>query len=208
MGGYAIIADVIYGVKNPAGRASVTYYKSTDDLPKPGEMSEYYGKGVTYRYFTGTPLYPFGYGLSYTTFEYSGLKTNASSSIDGCDIIQVTVTVKNTGSVSGDEVVQLYVNQTMSATVPVPQIRLADFSRVRDIAPGASQEVNLILTPRYHSAVYNKTSPTYYEPDVNIEKGDFMIYIGGGQPGYTQGVQSMKLTVATAQSLSKCSNQD
>ena len=208
MGGYAI-ADVILGYKNPAGRASVTYYKSTSDLPQPGQMSEYYGKGVTYRYFNGDVLYPFGFGLSYTTFSYSNLKTNITNQngIDGCDIVQVTVTVTNTGKVVGDEVVQLYVNQTDS-TVPKPNIRLADFERIKDLQPGKSQDVNLILTPRYHSVVYNSTSPTYYQPDVNIEKGDFMIYVGGGQPQYFKGSVSTKITVATAQQLTKCPNQD
>eukprot|EP01084_Bolivina_argentea_P002563 4742_1 len=120
MGAYSI-ADVIYGIANPAGRASVTYYKATKDLPKPGEMNEYAGNGVTYRYFNGEVLYPFGYGLSYTTFKYSNLRTNITNNqANGCDVIKITVTVTNSGSVTGDEVVQLYVNQTMSATVPVP----------------------------------------------------------------------------------------
>lgn len=208
MGGYAI-ADVILGYKNPAGRASVTYYKATSDLPSPGQMSEYYGRGVTYRYFKGDVLFPFGHGMSYTTFSYSNLRSNASNNvIDGCDIVKITVTVKNTGKLIGDEVVQLYVNQSMSATVPVPQVRLADFERIKDLAPGDSKDVDLILTPRYHAAVYNDTSPTYYEPDVNIEKGDFMVYVGGGQPQYYDGKVSAKMTVTTAQSLSKCSNQD
>eukprot|EP00483_Globobulimina_turgida_P008800 UN08818 len=182
MGGYAI-ADVILGIKNPAGRAAVTYYKATSDLPPFGQMSEYYGNGVTYRYFGGEPLYPFGHGLSFTNFTYSNLKTNATNNaMDGCAIIEVTVTVKNSGSVGGDEVVQLYVDQSASASVPVPNVRLADFERIKDLAPGATQDVHLILTPRYHAAVYKKTSPTYFPPDVNIEKSDFMIYVGGGQP--------------------------
>ena len=231
MGGYAM-ADVIYGVKNPAGRAGVTSYLSTSQLPKPGmvllffvcvlitwdgdneclfcmkgEMNEYAGNGVTYRYFKGEVLYPFGYGLSYTTFKYSNLKTNVTSA-KGCDVIKVTVTVTNTGSMSGDEVVQLYVNQTMSATVPVPQIRLADFERIKDLGAGKSQDVDLILTPRYHSVVYNKTSPSYFEPDVNIEKGEFMIYVGGGQPKYFQGAVSQSITITDAAKLTDCENQD
>eukprot|EP00483_Globobulimina_turgida_P000546 UN00546 len=208
MGGYAI-ADVILGIKNPAGRAAVTFYKSTSDLPPLGQMSEYYGKGVTYRYYKGEALYPFGHGLSYTNFTYSNLRTNASNNaMDGCAIIAVTVTVRNSGSVGGDEVVQLYVDQSASASVPVPTVRLADFERIRDLAPGATKDVNLILTPRYHAAVYNKTSPTYFQPDVNIERGDFTIYVGGGQPKYFAGAVSQKLTVSTARSLSKCANQD
>ncbi len=145
-------ADVIFGKVNPVGRATVTYYSSTSDLPTPGEMDEYAGNGVTYRYYKGDGVvFPFGHGLSYTTFAYSNLKLNSSTSIAGCDVVQVTVTVQNTGKLDGDEVVQMYVNQP-KATVAVPQSRLADFERVT-IAAGASVDVNLVLTPRYHSVM-------------------------------------------------------
>merc|ERR1712013_60621 len=208
MGGYAI-ADVLLGLKNPAGRASVTSYRSTSDLPPPGEMKESAGKGVTYRYFEGEPLYPFGHGLSYSTFAYSALSTNASAQgVDGCDVLSVSVTVTNSGKVAGDEVVMLFVNHSMSATVAVPQIRLGDFERVRDVQPGQSVTVNMILTPRYHSAVYEATSPTYFQPDVNVEAGEFTIFVGGGQPQYVQGGVSMTLKVVTPQKLSACQNQD
>ena len=207
MGGYAM-ADAILGAISPAGRASVTYYKSTNDLPVPGEMNEYAGNGVTYRYYNGEPLYPFGYGLSYTTFKYSNIKTNATNNqVNPCDIIQVTVTVTNTGTVASDEVVQLYLNQT-DATVIKPNIRLADFERIKDILPGKSVDVSLILTPRYRSVVYNETSPNYYTPDVTIEKGNFMIYVGGGQPKYYDGSLSLQLTNMNPGKLINCTNQD
>mmetsp|Transcript_31135 Transcript_31135/g.50518 ORF Transcript_31135/g.50518 Transcript_31135/m.50518 type:complete len:905 (-) Transcript_31135:13-2727(-) len=208
MGGYAI-ADTLFGYYNPAGRAAATFYESTADLPVPGQMNEYAGQGVTYRYFKKKPLYPFGFGLSYTTFAYSNLRHNASdNALSGCDILAVTVTVKNTGERSGDEVVQLYVDHSMSATVPVPQIRLADFQRIQDLNPGQSQDVTLVLTPRYHSAVYNTSSPNWFEPDIRIEQGTFVISVGGGQPAFNNGTVSQSLMVIRPQPLSACSNQD
>ena len=95
------IADTLAGVNNPAGRLPVTFYKSLDQLP---EFTDYSMKGRTYRYFKGEPLYPFGYGLSYSTFAYSGL--NAKRTAGGAEI---SATVKNTSSREGDEVVQLYI---------------------------------------------------------------------------------------------------
>eukprot|EP01084_Bolivina_argentea_P167764 291081_1 len=96
----------------------------------------------------------------------------------------------------------------MSATVPVPRIRLGDFERIKNLEPTKSVDVDLILTPRYHSVVYNDSSPTYYQPDVNIEKGDFMVYVGGGQPQYFEGALSTKITISDADKLTNCANQD
>ncbi|GAA0527539.1 beta-glucosidase [Rhizomicrobium palustre] len=98
------VAQTLAGVNNPAGRLPVTFYKSTDQLPP---FTDYAMKGRTYRYFSGEPLYGFGYGLSYAKFEYSGLKTERSASS-----ATVTATVKNSSNRDGDEVVQLYVSGT------------------------------------------------------------------------------------------------
>ena len=98
--GGAAIADVLFGDYNPAGRLPVTFYKSADQLPP---FDDYSMKGRTYRFFTGQPLYPFGYGLSYTSFAYRNLRS-------GPDI---TVEVQNTGTRAGEEVVQLYVNHAL-----------------------------------------------------------------------------------------------
>jgi beta-glucosidase len=100
------VADVIFGKYNPAGRLPVTFYKSADDLPPFEDYAMKAGNGRTYRYFKGTPLYPFGYGLSYTSFEYS--KMEAAPNLSTTQDLLVRVTVKNTGTVAGDEVVQLY----------------------------------------------------------------------------------------------------
>jgi beta-glucosidase len=95
------IAETLAGVSNPAGRLPVTFYKGVDQLPP---FTDYAMKGRSYRYFDGQPLFPFGYGLSYSTFEYSGLRAARTSKGAG-----IRVTVKNTSTRDGDEVVQVYV---------------------------------------------------------------------------------------------------
>ena len=208
MGGYAI-ADVIYGYYNPAGRASVTSYLSTEQLPQPGQQDLYAGNGTTYRYFNGDVLFPFGFGLSYTTFEYSNLRTNVSGNMldDPCAIINVTVSVKNTGKMDGDEVVQLYVEQP-DATVPRPNVRLGDFERVEDIKVGEERNVSLILTPRYRSVVYNGTQEPWYKPNIMIEQGNVVISVGGGQPKYFNGALKTTIKVTKSVSFYTCDNQD
>jgi len=134
-GGEAI-ADVLFGRYNPAGRLPVTFYRDTADLPK---FDDYAMRGRTYRFFTGTTLYPFGHGLSYTTFRYGPLRASAGS-IGAGDTITVSVDVTNTGHRAGDEVVQLYARHTGSA-VERARRELRGFSRV-SIAPGAMRTVS------------------------------------------------------------------
>jgi beta-glucosidase len=102
--GGTALADVLFGDYNPAGRLPVTFYKSEDQLPA---FDDYSMKGRTYRYFEGEPLYPFGYGLSYTTFTYAGLKAPSAARVG--DPVKVSVEVRNSGKRDGEEVVQLYV---------------------------------------------------------------------------------------------------
>jgi beta-glucosidase len=123
-GGNAV-ADVIFGDYNPAGRLPVTFYKSIEDVPP---FENYSMMGRTYRYFSGEPLYPFGYGLSYSTFEYSGLSLSKNT-VGAADSIGVAVTVKNTGRYDGEEVVQLYV-RNLTEGQPQPLKSLRGFSRV------------------------------------------------------------------------------
>ena len=102
------VADVLFGDYNPAGRLVATWVNSLNDLPP---MMDYdIRKGRTYMYFKGQPLYPFGFGLSYTTFEYSNLRTSADS-VNAAGEVVVSVDVKNTGTRAGDEVVQMYVKR-------------------------------------------------------------------------------------------------
>ena len=97
------LVDVLFGARSPAGRASVTYYTSTSELPPAGTMDLYPSStshGLTYRHYKGKPLFPFGFGLSYTEFKYSDLKVEAIAP-KACDDIKVSVTVMNTGSRDG-----------------------------------------------------------------------------------------------------------
>ncbi|GAA4601937.1 beta-glucosidase [Actinoplanes octamycinicus] len=131
------LADVLYGDVNPAGKLTQTWPRSTADLPAGLNQYDIVKTEQTYQYATTTPLYPFGHGLSYTSFRYSGLKAGGG---------KVSVTVTNTGKRAGDEVVQLYTHQRTSRdTTAIKQLR--DFRKVR-LAAGRSTTVTFSLTPR------------------------------------------------------------
>ncbi len=135
------LADVLFGDFNPAGRLVQTWPQSVDQLPPMMDYDIRHGR--TYMYFKGEPLYPFGYGLSYTSFAYSNLKASAPNlARDGS--LTVSVDVKNTGELAGDEVVQMYVKHLDSA-VPRPIKELRGFRRVT-IQPGETETVELPLT--------------------------------------------------------------
>ena len=135
--GGTAIADVLFGDYNPAGRLPVTFYKSVIDLPP---FEDYAMANRTYRFFKGEALYPFGHGLSYTTFTYANLRTRADSVASG-DSIVVLVDVTNSGQRAGDEVVQLYV-QHLGSTVERPIRDLRGYSRVR-LAPAETRTVTM-----------------------------------------------------------------
>jgi beta-glucosidase len=137
------IADVLFGDYNPAGRTAMTWYADDSDLP--ADMLQYdirAGKGLTYQYFSGTPLYPFGYGLSYTTFMYTNLVVGASS-LGMCDETTISADVQNTGARDGDEVVQLYVSYPGTALAR-PKKQLRGFKRIH-LAAGEKQTVSFPL---------------------------------------------------------------
>ena len=167
-GGNAV-ADVLFGDYNPAGRLPVTYYKSVDQLPP---FEEYDMKGRTYRYFEGEPLYPFGYGLSYTTFNYSNPVLASTANVG--ENIKVKVNVTNTGKRDGEEVVQLYLKDEEAST-PRPIVQLEGFKRIQ-LNAGETKEVEFELTPRQFSMIGTEDKRV-------IEPGWFTIYLGGGQPG-------------------------
>jgi beta-glucosidase len=137
--GGAAIADVIWGDYNPAGRLPVTFYASVDQLP---EFTDYDMNNRTYRYFKGKPLYPFGYGLSYTTFKYTNLRLDKSE-IGPDESATLSVEITNTGDLKGEEVVQLYVKAGKDTAVIKS---LKGFKRI-NFAPGESKRVEFTITP-------------------------------------------------------------
>jgi len=167
--GGTAIADVLFGDYNPGGRLPVTFVKSVEQLPP---FTDYSMKGRTYRYMEDEPLYPFGYGLSYTTFEYSNLKLSAPV-IEAGQSLTISVDVKNTGNMAGDEVVQLYLKD-LEASVDVPIHELKGFSRVK-LQPGQSTTVTFTLTPRQMALIDN-------EGRCILEPGKFRVMVGGRQP--------------------------
>ena len=129
LGGYAV-ADVLFGTYNPGGKLPFTVFNTTSDIAFNTDYNMTTPPGRTYRYYTGKPLFPFGYGLSYTKFEYSNLILSATN-IKVCTSINVSVTVDNMGQVSGDEVIQVYVEPPRLSGKPfVPNIQLVGFGRV------------------------------------------------------------------------------
>lgn len=171
-GGNAV-ADVIFGDYNPAGRLPVTFYKSVDQLPP---FEDYNMEGRTYRYFKGDPLFPFGYGLSYTKFKYCNLQISPDNpKTDGN--ITISVDIENVGECDGDEVVQLYLsNKSPALNLPIRELK--DFKRVF-IKKGKKISVEFILTPRSVSYINEEGKRI-------VEAGKFELSVGGGQPGFTK----------------------
>jgi beta-glucosidase len=163
------IADALFGSYNPAGRLPVTFPRSLDDVP---DFSSYALCGRTYRYLEKEPLYPFGYGLSYTRFEYSGLAVSKPK-LGAGDTVEVTVSVTNVGSRAGDEVVELYVKD-LEASTTVPHHELRGFERIT-LAPGESRQLSFALTPRDLSLIDDAGRRI-------LEPGTHRIFVGGSQP--------------------------
>ncbi len=182
--GGTALADVLFGDYNPGGRLPVTFYKSVGQLPP---FDDYAMEGRTYRYFRDVPLYSFGHGLSYTTFEYSNLK--APDTVTAGENVDIVVDVKNTGKHAGDEVVQLYVKD-VSASVPVPIRSLQGFKRIH-LNPGEKQQVTFHLTAKQFSLIDQNFERI-------IEPGEFEITVGGSLPEFVPaGIQvvSSKVTM-------------
>jgi beta-glucosidase len=177
------IADVLLGTYNPAGRLPVTFYASVDQLPP---FDDYRMASRTYRYFRGTPLYPFGHGLSYTTFAYRDLKLPAE--VAAGETIAVSVEVTNTGVRAGEEVVQLYVSD-LEASVPVPTRSLAGFRRVA-LQPGERRTVAFTVARHALSLLDAELRQV-------VEPGWFEISVGGTQPGTPGATDATDATDAT-----------
>jgi beta-glucosidase len=167
--GGSAVAETLSGKNNPAGRLPVTFYKDVNQLPN---FEDYSMQGRTYRYFNGEPLWPFGYGLSYTSFAYSGL-TLPQAAIAAGQPLDASVTVTNSGKLAGDEVVQLYLKFPDVPGAPLRALR--GFQRVH-LEPGASQKVAFHLRPRDLSMVTEAG-------DIIVAQGKYTLSVGGGQPG-------------------------
>ncbi|HTI91884.1 MAG TPA: glycoside hydrolase family 3 C-terminal domain-containing protein [Puia sp.] len=164
------IADVLFGDYNPAGRLPVTFYRSDSDLPS---FTSYDMAGRTYRYFKGQALYPFGYGLSYSGFVYSGLK--APSKFTRNKSLTVTAMVRNTGTMDGEEVVELYISYPeVKERAPIRSLK--GFKRIF-LKAGSEQLVSFTLSEEQLSLTNEKTG-ALYQPI-----GKMVLSIGGGQPG-------------------------
>jgi beta-glucosidase len=179
--GGTAIAETLAGVNNPGGRLPVTFYASLDQLPP---FSDYNMQNRTYRYFQGKPLYGFGYGLSYSTFEYSNLKLS-SPELKAGDDLTVEVDVRNTSGTAGDEVAELYLE--FPSLPGAPRRALRGFERCH-LAPGTSRHVKFTLKPRDLSMVNDQGEHL-------VAPGDYNIFVGGSQPGDSAGGVREKLFV-------------
>ncbi len=167
--GGAAVADVLFGDVAPSGKLPLTFPKATADLPP---FEDYNMAGRTYRFATVEPLYPFGFGLSYTTFAYEGLALDHATIRSG-ESVSATVTVRNTGDRAADEVVQLYVAD-LEASVTVAQQSLVAFRRIH-LAPGESRQVTFTVTPDMLELVND-------EGERVLEPGRFRLTAGGSSP--------------------------
>lgn len=177
-GGKAV-AEVLFGDYNPAGRLPVTFYRNTAQLP---DFEDYNMAGRTYRYFKGDPLFPFGYGLSYTTFTYGEIKSDATLKVG--ETARIVVPVTNTGSRDGEEVVQVYLRKQGDTEGPSKTLRA--FKRVQ-IPAGNTTEVELELTPKQWE---------WWDAQTNTMRtaaGTFEVLIGGSSRNKDLQVKTIEL---------------
>jgi beta-glucosidase len=168
-GGNAI-ADIIFGKASPSGRLPITFPKSLNQLPP---YEDYSMKGRTYRYMQEEPMYPFGFGLSFTKFNYSDIKLSSPTVKKG-QSVDVEVKVTNTGSKDADEVVQLYITN-METTIPTSLYALKGIKRV-SLKAGASEQVKFTITPEMLILINEKGESL-------LQPGSFKISVAGSLPG-------------------------
>ena len=189
--GAQAIAETLTGANNPAGRLPVTFYRAVDELPP---FTDYSMKNRTYRYFTGKPLYGFGYGLSYTTFKYGPVKLSAKSVKAGKDLV-AEADVTNSGKVAGDEVAELYLLPPAEGNGGLsPKLQMEGFERVH-LAPGETKHVRFTLTPRQISEVDAKGVRS-------VQAGRYRLSIGGAQPGEGAG-ETAEFTISGSAAVEK-----
>ena len=179
--GGTAIANALAGTVNPSGRLPITFYASTKDLPP---FDDYSMAGRTYRYYTGTPLWGFGYGLSYSTFEWTNLKLSASSLKAG-DPLVVDADVENTSGRPGDVVNELYLAPPAAPTSP--RLALVGFDRFT-LNPHAKQHVHFTMDARALSTVDASGVRA-------VRAGDYVVHLGGTQPTHADGSVSARFTI-------------
>ena len=172
--GGTAIAETLFGENNPSGRLPITFYASTDQLPL---FDDYTMKNRTYRYFTGAPLYPFGYGLSYTHFDYTSGKLSTME-LRARDSLTVSAQLKNTGNRDGVETVELYLIPKAIASAPLRT--LVGFEKVH-VRKGETRSVQITIAPRQLSLVAPDGSRS-------VQPGEYKLYLGGGQPSHDSGI--------------------
>ena len=160
------VADVLFGDYNPAGRLPVTFYKSVDQIP---DFLDYGMKGRTYRYMTEKPLYPFGYGLSYTNFEYRNAKL-LKTKIGKSETAVISFDLANTGKVDGDEVAQIYIKNPNDPEGPIKALKA--FKRV-NVKAGASKQVSIELPAKSFWSFNDATE------SMEVRAGKYQILYGG-----------------------------
>ncbi len=174
--GGTAVADVLFGCYNPAGRLPVTFYRSANDLPP---FEDYAMEGRTYKYFRGSPLFPFGYGLSYATFSYSSANTDRQEYLPA-DTIRLQVKIRNTGSLPGDEVIQVYCSKPGPARSR-PVRSLVGFRR-SNISAGADGLVDINI-PTRELRMYNHETGSYvvepglYKLEIGASSGDIRLVL-------------------------------
>jgi beta-glucosidase len=185
--GGTAVAETLAGVNNPAGRLPVTFYKGIEQLP---DFADYSMKNRTYRYFTGTPLYPFGFGLSYSTFAYGNLHLSTRELPAGHPL-EVQVKVSNTGKRDGDDVAQLYLEFGHAPGAPLRALR--GFQRLH-LKAGEARTLRFTLTPRDLSHV-NEAGQHL------VSAGEYSLSVGGGQPQSAAAPAMIRFTVRGEQRL-------
>lgn len=166
------LANILWGQVSPSGKLPVTFYKSESDLP---DFKDYRMANRTYKYFQGEPLFPFGYGLSYSQFQFSATQFNLRQNPAGTPSVEIQYTLKNTGQYQADEVVQVYMH-LLDAPVTVPRQELVAFTKVQ-LKPNEQQQLSLSLDGK-------KIHYVDEAGKIQAYSGRIAFAIGGGQPGY------------------------
>jgi beta-glucosidase len=183
--GGTAVAEILFGKTNPSGRLPITFYRSLDQVPP---FRDYKMAGRTYRYFTGKPQYPFGYGLSYTRFKFGDISIKHGGAVSRLSIfdwspnptyfsqlfISVRATVKNAGLKSGNETVQVYASR-VGGKWPEPAHKLVAFRRV-SLGAGESQSISIDVSR-------DSIAQADANGNLKVVPGEYVFTIGGGQPG-------------------------